>query len=274
MWNIKKSMPRQKKDASTSTEKKSPAKTVGPEAFSRNEYGLLSNVEYSYNEDGSVDWRAMIKEDQLFPNRGWFESRNKEIPSSAEGLKDHQLLIKLGGIKELAKLRGFTKVSYSFQKCENNHVAVICGIDFLGNYETNNNSTYFEDSANATTQNTSNFATKFLETIACNRAFVRCVRNFLNIHIVGDDEIDKSNFNASQQQAVSESSSLTGMTPSAILEKQVHEKYACESLAEFKDVLRDFWAQNKYKNEDIKDWNSFSDIPPKEARVLLKVINS
>ena len=256
----------------TSEENQQPK--IGPETFQRNSYGLLSNVEYSYNEDGSVNWRAMIKEENLFPNRGWFESRDKEVPSSVEGLKDHQLLIKLGGIKELAKLRGFSNVGYTFQKCEQDHVAVTCGINFLPNYETAGKEIYFEDAANATLNNTSSFATKFLETIACNRAFVRCVRNFLNIHIVGDDEIDKSNFSSNQPQNTSESTPLKGMTPSAILEKQVYEKYACESLEEFKDVLRDFWSQGKYKNDNIKEWNSFSDIPPKEARVLLKVINS
>ena len=50
----------------------------------------------------------------------------------------------------------------------------------------------YEEYANATSENTNDFCLKFLETIACNRAFVRCVRNFLNINIVGVDELDNS----------------------------------------------------------------------------------
>ena len=50
----------------------------------------------------------------------------------------------------------------------------------------------YSDTANATLDNTDSFCAKFLETIACNRAFVRCVRNYLGVHIVGADEIDKS----------------------------------------------------------------------------------
>ena len=97
--------------------------SVGPALYDRDENGLLKNVQYVFNDDGSVNWRAMIKSDHLFPNRGWFESRGKDMPSSAEGLDDHQLLIKLGGIKELAKLRGFSDVRYYAEKCQNDHVA-------------------------------------------------------------------------------------------------------------------------------------------------------
>ena len=71
-------------------------------------------------------------------------------------------------------------------------MCVSCNITYLPNYETNFKEVTFSDVANAAIENTSSFIKKFLETIACNRAFVRCVRNFLNVHIVGDDEIDKS----------------------------------------------------------------------------------
>ena len=164
---------------------------VGPNSFKRDKHGLLENIQYSFNEDGSVDWRSMIKDEHLFPNKSWFQLRKKDCPRSIDGLADHQLLIKLSGIKELARLRGFSKVHYETVKCEDHHVAVSCCITFIANYETDNEPVYFEDMANATIDNTNSFAKKFLETIACNRAFVRCVRNFLNVHIVGDDEIDK-----------------------------------------------------------------------------------
>ena len=68
--------------------------------------------------------------------------------------------------------------------------------------------------ANATLNNTSSFATKFLEAIACNRAFIRCVRNFLNVHIVGDDEIDKSAVKPASGSAIAP------LTPNSILEKE------------------------------------------------------
>ncbi len=236
----------------------------GPEKFSRDENGLLKNIQYIFNEDGSVNWRAMIKDEHLFPNRGWFESRGKDVPSSAEGLGDHQLLIKLSGIKELARLRGINHVAYFAEKCELDHVAVNCNVNFIGNYETGGEQVSFQDMANATLDNTSSFATKFLETIACNRAFVRCVRNFLNVHIVGDDEIDKSG------KPPTVSKNKDPLSPHGLLQKEF------STFDEFKDKLRDLYTSKVYKQdvEVIKQWQDFSDIPPKEARILISLIKS
>jgi|TARA_R110000824_G_scaffold68589_1_gene177241 hypothetical protein len=241
----------------------SPAKANGPSTYVRDENGLLNPkvVDYEFNKDGSVNWRAMISEEHLFPNRSWFEGRGKDTPRSIEGLGDHQLLIKLSGIKELARLRGFSDVSYEAVKCEQDHVAVICHMTFLPNYETNSKAVMFQDMANATLDNTSSFATKFLETIACNRAFVRCVRNFLNVHIVGDDEIDKSGKPA-------KTSTASPLSPHGMLEKQF------ESFDKFKSELRVFWKDSTYRNEDAASWVSFKDIPAKEARILLKLVKS
>ena len=241
----------------------------GPELFQRNENGLLKNTQYIFNEDGSVNWRAMIKDEHLFPNKSWFELRKKDVPRSIEGLADHQLLIKLSGIKELARLRGFKDVRYNMVKCEDHHVAVSCSITFIPNYETSNESISFEDMANATIDNTNSFAKKFLETIACNRAFVRCVRNFLNVHIVGDDEIDKSD--PKQQEAQS-----NDLTPSGFLKKELKENHGISDYQSFLPLLRDLHKSKKISisTEVIKTWNDFSDISPKDCRVLLGALKS
>ena len=68
----------------------------------RDEYGLLpeSLAEYVYDEGGSIDWRKMVKQQYLVSNR----SRTSETDVSK--LDDKDLLILLGGIKELAQIRG------------------------------------------------------------------------------------------------------------------------------------------------------------------------
>jgi hypothetical protein len=102
----------------TKTAKKKAAKKFyGPDVYKRNGHGLLENAEYIFNEDGSVNWRAMIKPEFLYPNKGWFEARNKAVPTSSEGLDDKQLLIMLGGIKELAKMRGYHNVDFTVNEC-------------------------------------------------------------------------------------------------------------------------------------------------------------
>ena len=256
----------------------STAQEVTTNKYSRSKDGLLKSVKYEYNEDGSVNWRAMVDPKHLFPNKSWFEARNKAVPTSVDGLQDYQLLIKLAGIKELAKLRGYNSVRYNVIKCEKDHVSIKCEISWIPNFENPISesdfipaSTHFEDVANATTDNTSSFATKFLETIAANRAFVRCVRNFLNVHIVGDDEIDKSN-GTPQHPETEEVEPIKKLTPNGVLESLASSKLKCASYTDFKDKLRELWTIGVYKNESAKDWGTYDDIPAKEARLLINII--
>ena len=233
--------------------------SFGPSSFNRDDHGLLQNIQYVFDEDGGVNWRKMVQDDHLFPNAKYF---NGSPPSSIEGIPDNKLLIKLSGIKELARLRGFADISYEVVKCELDHVAVVCRMTFIPNYETGGNPITFEDMANATLDNTHDFGQNFLETIACNRSFVRCVRNFLNVHIVGADEIGKDNPKRKSGGAMKPS-----LSPQAMLETAFDDDF--ES---FKSELRELWQKGRYKNDDIKSWESFSDIPIKEARILVKLV--
>ena len=257
------------------------AKEVVENKYTRGKDGLLKSVEYEYDEDGSVNWRAMVDPKHLFPNKSWFEVRNKPLPKSIEGLQDNQLLIKLAGIKELAKLRGYNSVRYDVIKCEKDHVSIKCEISWIPNFENPISesdfvpaSTRFEDIANATTDNTSSFATKFLETIAANRAFVRCVRNFLNVHIVGDDEIDKSNGTPQHPETEDEGEPLKKLTPNGVLENLASSKLKCGSFDDFKNKLRELWTLELYRNDKAKEWTGYDDIPAKEARLLINIIKN
>lgn len=248
--------------------------------YARNDFGLFDNVDYVFNEDGSVDWRAMVKPDFLYPNKDFFAIRKLNVPESIDGLDDKQLLIMLGGIKEIAKLRGFHSVNYEVSHHGDNYVVAKCAIDWMPNYESDFRSARFEDVANATAANTDDFCLKFLESIACNRAFVRCVRNYLNIHIVGADEIDKSKNRVADISDLTVSSALP-ITPQGTLEKAVNEKLKLGAFADFKVFLRPLYKAAQEKNDtsvletlaSAKEWNDFKDVPAKNARVLLKIVH-
>jgi hypothetical protein len=215
----------------------------------------------------------MVKAEHLYPNKDWFELRKLEMPATVEGLADNQLLIKLGGLKDLAKMRGFNSVSYEVIKSERDYVVVKCKINWIGNFETSGICVEFEDMANASLENTNDFCAKFLETIATNRAFVRCVRNFLNIHIVGDEEIDKSkNKNKSYENA--EHLQIDGdISPQNLLMKHAVKKLSIGNFEDFKRKLREMWMSELYQNTEAKNWNSFKDIPARECRKLISIIN-
>jgi hypothetical protein len=236
----------------------------------RNAWGLIEGVDYIFNPDGSVNWRSMVKSEFLFPNKSWFENRKQQMPQTIEGLSDAQLLIKLGGIKELAKLRGYKSVQYNVVRCETTYVAVKCGITWIPNYESDYES-YYEDIANATISNTSDFAVKFLETIAANRAFIRAVRNFLNVHIVGSDEIDSSKKGT---PSIPEEEQETVLPSAQNMLQKAAKSAGHITFAKFKGYINDAKTLGLYSNNECTTWNDWQDIPAKDARLLISLLKN
>jgi len=92
--------------------------------------GLVSGVDYIFDDSGLIDWRKMIKPEFLVPNR------DRTNQTDVSKLKDHELIILLGGIKELAQIRGYTDVSYQVVSPSPEYVIATCKITWTPNYET------------------------------------------------------------------------------------------------------------------------------------------
>lgn len=204
----------------------------------RNEYGLINNglVKYNYTPEGFIDWRKMINSKYLVPNKQNFEKFGKSVPKSIDGLEDKDLLILLAGIKELANIRGYSSVEYSVSSPAGDYIAAVCRITWLPNFETEGKSLTFSAIGDASPFNTTSFGKNFLGPMAENRAFVRCVRNFLKINITGQDEMAPS---ASEQIIEDTSSNILeelmkkhGVTFQKIKEKLIEEKFDNASLLE------------------------------------------
>lgn len=182
----------------------------------RDSQGLISGVDYVFNEDGAINWRAMVKSQYLVPDR------NKTQETDVTKLPDTQLIILLGGIKELAQIRGFTSVKYAVKCPCPDYVVATCSIEWIPNYETEGKVVTFSSIGDASPNNTSSFARNYLAAIAENRAFVRCVRSFLKINIVGKDELGEQVHVASKQQSETEVETLPN--PYVMLEKTMKNK--------------------------------------------------
>lgn len=202
----------------------------------RNEYGLIDALEYSIDEEGLIDWRKMINPKFLVP-------KDKSAGSDVSEMKDSDLLILLGGIKKLAQIRGFTDVSYEVVSPDSEYVIAICRIKWIPNYETEDREVTFSGIGDASLSNTDNFAKNFLAAIAENRSFVRCVRNFLKINIIGKEEMGPTIF---KEQRSSQSSDNVAnpreflrilMSEKGILFKEIKEKLLKENFENAKDFL-------------------------------------
>ena len=162
---------------------------IPPKIIKRNEYGLIEGVNYVFDEEGSVNWRRLVRPEHTVVNKQMFERLKKPVPESIEGLEDKYLLLLLASSKELASIRGFTRVNHVVTSSNPDQVVSVCTIDWIPNYETENRAVSFSSIGDATPSKTNGFARNYLGAIAENRAFVRCVRNFLKINIVSQEEI-------------------------------------------------------------------------------------
>ena len=224
----------------------------------RDSQGLLKGVDYKFTDEGLIDWRKMLSDKWLYPN----PSKNLSTQDVSK-LKDTDLCILLGGIKELAQIRGYTNIKYDVTCPSSDYVIANCTITWVPNFETEDKEVSFSSLGDASPNNTDNFARQYLAPIAENRAFVRCVRNFLRINIVAQDELAKSfkdgNFQVSTPQQADVAS------PTALLEKLMKEKGV-----DFQRV-KNRLVRQKYKDADKIE--SIKEIPALKIFELIEDLN-
>jgi len=227
-----------------------PSKTKPPKFFERNEYGLLEGADYKFKEDGSVDWKAMVDPKFLYLNpdmrrRGKLETkynkRFEEIKPIEDKVDDVDLVISLGGLKALLRLRGYDSVCYTIAESNQGYASVKCSIDFIPNYEFENRPIGYTDCACAHMDNANGFGKSYLLETATNRSFARCIRNFLNINIVSQEELGGTVVEPSSDspetlalRVLKETMSQYNVTWEKIQAKLVEEKF--EGAAELKIV--------------------------------------
>ena len=226
----------------------------------RNADGLLSDVEYKFSEEGLIDWRKMIDNKWLVPNR----QRTEETDVSK--LNDYELIILLGGIKELAQIRGFTDVKYTVTCPSADYVVSTCSINWVSNFETEGKEVSFSAIGDASTQNTSGFGQMFLAACAENRSFVRCVRSFLRINIVAQEELAKLVAGKSSHAPPSSADEENKTSPSYLLKKVMKEKAVSFDSVKKKLVREKF--------EGLEKISSVDDIPKHKMFELIERIKA
>ena len=216
-------------------------------SITRDENGLISQpkVDYVFDDRGFVDWRKMVKTEYLVANR----QRTQE--ADVTQLDDKDLLILLGGIKELAQIRGYSSVEYDVKTPSADYVVATCKIKWMPNFETEGREVVFSAIADAPPGNTHSFASDYLAAIAENRSFVRCVRNFLRINIVGQDELGAGS--GSKQSQTNAGQQATSFDPKEHLSSLMKQKGI--SFERLKGKL----SEEGYEKAD--SLNSIKDIP-------------
>jgi len=260
----------------------------------RNDLGLLENIEYIFNADGTINWRAMLKPEHLYVNPD-FEKDLKEkfgVKSRKDiditKCDDNQLLVLLEGWRYLLKLRGVRAVNVRMDSISETKAAATCFIDFIPNFENPEGLTW-SSSASASLYNVSGSFQLHLEAMAENRAFARCVRAALGVKIYGKDEFD-SNANKAFENALQTGSNpilnaVTGKseakeapTAPVVITPQDTLAKLCSNLDKngshsFDKIKQQAIANLAIFDSDPNDWQKFDDIPNKDVWTLLTKIN-
>lgn len=159
----------------------------------RDERGLIKGINYEFNSDGTVNWRAMVPDEFFYVNPQKKEEVEKQYGKPASELKpndidDKYLVINLPGIRYLASLRGYRKMSSQLGNSNNSEYASVnVNIEFIPIFESECES--YSDNACAHLGNTRGFGQRYLVELATNRAFCRTIRNYLRIAIVSSEEL-------------------------------------------------------------------------------------
>lgn len=240
-------------------------KNIPPIIRKRNEYGFLENVDYVFKEDGKVDWRKMIKPEYLVFNKERKSEIEKKYGKTLDELsvtevEDKYLLILLFGIRNLATLRGFYTVSPNVKFCSDFKATVETNIGWIPNNDTEMRGEYFGDVASATAENTNGFGRLFLESIAANRAFVRAVRNYLEINIVGFDEV--------KNDKVEMPADTNPVSVHSILERTAKDLGL--SFEQFKNGVKEKYSSSI--ESDYTKWDNFRSLSPGDAYKMLNIL--
>lgn len=221
----------------------------------RDQDNLIEGLDYPFDENGKIIWRKLIRNEHLVPNK----DRTQETDITL--LEDKDILVLLAGFKELANIHGFTRISYKFPASTQEFVSCVCKIDYIPSYHTEMRTISFESTADASYNNTQSINGKyFLTTTAENRAFVRNVRNFLQIPILGKDEF----FTAGKKEEELDTPSPNN--PKSIALKKMKDM----GFNTFVDAKKALWTIGV---NSFDEYEKLNDIPIEKIMSLIGALN-
>lgn len=167
-------------------------KTAAKKKQIRDANNLINALDYEFDSLGRIEWKKLIPKEHISPNITKCESRGKDpfklSKEEVENLPEDEQLILLQGFKDLAHIRGYSKLEEQVQFFDNRAVSTV-KITWLGNPDSNNESIEVTTCGEAHYHNTFSFGQNYLARMAANRAFIANVKEVCRIQIYGKDEL-------------------------------------------------------------------------------------
>lgn len=203
----------------------------------RGQDGLLKTIAYPKKDNGLIDWRQLISREYIVLNRMSLAGKGlslddlsqEEIDKLIDESPEEDLIIKLAGFRQLAKIRGIFYEDSTITHWSSDHVVAKTVVKFLPNIE-DPVEVVASGVASASAFNTDPIFAKFLETIATNRSFVRAIRNALGIASVGQDELKEDDIKVEAQNVKIQTVLAQGMEKAGLNIEQLKELVVSKSF--------------------------------------------
>lgn len=255
---------------------------VNSPSFERDDKGLVRGLTYYFTLDGRVDYRRMVNTKHLYIAKEYearvVKEQGKPLAEVDITLvRDDWLRIKIGGINQLANIRGYRSLEYPHLIVTEGKASCSCSIEFIGNYETDGIPIVCSSIASACRLSMDMNMMGYLETFAENRAFSRCVKRALQINIVSDIEIGGDARKAANGEdrpvdddtiadASTSQSGGTGNKPYHLLAEKCGQHNPPVTF----DKVREGAIKYKKELKSVPDeWTGFESIPPLDAYLIM-----
>lgn len=228
-------------------------------------------VEKSTTISAPYDWKQHIPDEFIEIQTDWFLknginpatlSKEERQELKARAGEENQL-IKLGGFKYLAHLRGIRSLEYNVLSISDEKVSLQCLLSFDDEVDPNR-VRYYCGIANASKENTSYPFSMYLESMAENRAFIRAVKAACNINVLGVEEVQGKPAEFVQDVLLSDDEGCT--SPQESLRILIEQRG--KSFPDLKQSLI------KKEWEGAEAWSDFKDVPPEQCLRIIETIQS
>ncbi len=260
-----------------------------PTVYQRDSRGLVSGYEYVYEDNGLINWKAMIPSKYLGIKKDKIDDVVRKYCKDGVTLdsldlskvEDYFLYIKKGGMTFLARLRGYSSLIQTVPYVSDTKAVAVCTMTFVPNFETDMQPLVCSDMANGSLYNVPSGFESYIETFAANRSFSRCVRLALGINVVTEEELGANGRkqelpSAPSKNPVNDSDIPTPATSFeawALVESKCKDrKITFENLK--KASKGQFEIDKNLFLSDPDTWTTFSDIKPKDAWSILGKMES
>lgn len=250
---------------------------------------------YHYTAEGLIDWKAEVDPRFLYVPRE-LEAKVVQLtgkPLAEVDLKtlpEHLVRIKIGGLNQLAHLRGVRSCTYPILQTRDSFAAAVCEIEFIANCESDGYPETWSAMASASPLSMDLKMRPYMETFAENRSFGRTIKRALQIGWLTDIEVGGDGREAAvddgkQETALAEQAPAGGFDPCEELTKvcrnhrDIRGAATPISFETLKAAAIKLNAENPPSTDPAKPatrtqadpttWATFKDIQPIDAWLLL-----